>query len=326
MEEEKEFDFGKVISTGSTLLDLAISGTAVRGGGIPGGILVEIFGPSGAGKTILLCELAGAIERQGGETYFFDPEARLGKQFAKVFDFHIKEDQYFTPNTVTEVFQHIRKIAPEDTSTITGILTDSLAALSTNMEMDGEDKYGMRRAKEFSEELRKTCRIIKERNLLLVCSNQIRENVGGGLYEAKYKSSGGMGIPFYASLRLQCSNPTKIKKEKTINGGKKISRVIGVETTITVAKSSIDVPHRTAVIPIVFSYGIDNLRQNLQFIKSNSTDKFYTIGGEKLSNDLDKACTMIEDSNLENELKEEVIDTWEAIESSFHKSRKKKIR
>ena len=37
-----------VVSTGSTLLDLAISGGRIRGGGIPTGILMEIFGPSGA--------------------------------------------------------------------------------------------------------------------------------------------------------------------------------------------------------------------------------------------------------------------------------------
>ena len=38
---------GKLVSTGSTLLDLAISGGTYDEGGLPGGILVEIFGPSG---------------------------------------------------------------------------------------------------------------------------------------------------------------------------------------------------------------------------------------------------------------------------------------
>ncbi len=53
--------------------------------------------------------------------------------------------------------------------------------------MDNEDgdKYGMRRAKEFSEELRKTCRILKDKNYLMVCSNQIRDNVDAGLYGQK---------------------------------------------------------------------------------------------------------------------------------------------
>ena len=42
---ELEGDTTIMVSTGSTLLDLAISGGRVRGGGIPGGIMVEIFGP-----------------------------------------------------------------------------------------------------------------------------------------------------------------------------------------------------------------------------------------------------------------------------------------
>ena len=45
--QEYDGDTGKMISTGSTLLDLAISGGRVRGGKIPAGILVEIFGPAG---------------------------------------------------------------------------------------------------------------------------------------------------------------------------------------------------------------------------------------------------------------------------------------
>ena len=42
---EYDGNFGTVISTGCTLLDFAISGGRVRGGGLPGGILVEAFGP-----------------------------------------------------------------------------------------------------------------------------------------------------------------------------------------------------------------------------------------------------------------------------------------
>lgn len=82
---EYDGSIGTVISTGSTLLDLAISGGRVRGGGIPGGIFVEAFGPPSSGKTVLLCEIAGAIQRQGGEVMFYDPEARLNKKFAEVF-------------------------------------------------------------------------------------------------------------------------------------------------------------------------------------------------------------------------------------------------
>ena len=47
----RKINMEQVLSTGSTLLDLAISGKRVRGGGVPGGVLMEIFGI----KLIFLC-------------------------------------------------------------------------------------------------------------------------------------------------------------------------------------------------------------------------------------------------------------------------------
>ena len=49
-----EGDFGAVVSTGSTLLDLAISGGRVRGGGVPSGILMEVYGQPGT-KNFYTC-------------------------------------------------------------------------------------------------------------------------------------------------------------------------------------------------------------------------------------------------------------------------------
>ena len=58
--------FDKVVSTQCTLLDLAISGDKVRGGGIPGGVLVETFGASGTGKSALLASICASAQRRGG--------------------------------------------------------------------------------------------------------------------------------------------------------------------------------------------------------------------------------------------------------------------
>ena len=101
-----------MISTGSTLLDLAITGGRVHGGGLPGGILVEIYGPKGCGKTVLLCEIGGAVQRQGGEVLFGDPEARLNKQFAKIFDLDADSMDYRMPDKVPELFGAVREWEP----------------------------------------------------------------------------------------------------------------------------------------------------------------------------------------------------------------------
>jgi len=328
--EAEEFDgtTAKMISTGSTLLDLAITGGRVRGGGMPGGILVEVFGPSGSGKTVLLCELAGAMQRRGGQVMFNDPEARLNKQFARQFDLDTTEIDYSTPDTVPQVFSAVRKWEPEPKNEIHGVFADSLAALSTGLEMDNDegDKMGMRRAKEFSEELRKTCRIITQKNLLMVCSNQIRQNAGAGQFEPKYKSPGGEATGFYASLRLRTYQPEKIWKELTV-AGKKTKRVIGVRTQVEVFKSTIWKPYRTAPLTILFDYGVDDVRQNLQFIKDYTKATIYTIGSfSDLDKSMDKSIEIVETEGWEDKLRETVIDLWEEIEGKFDSNRKTKQR
>lgn len=316
-----------MISTGSTLLDLAISGGRIKGGGIPGGVLVEIFGPSGTGKTVLLCEIAGAIQRQGGAIMFHDPEARLNKQFAQMFDLKTSEMDYSTPDTIPEVFSTVREWEPKSTKKINGVFADSLAALSTELEMENKDgdKMGMRRAKEFSEELRKTCRILTEKNLLMVCSNQVRVNMDAGPYGQKYISPGGESIGFYSSLRLRALKPEKIQQEITV-AGKKVKKPIGIHTTFEVHKSSIWKPYRSAPVTILFDYGIDDVRENLQYIKDYTNNTVYTCQGEKLSTSMEQAISMIEKEKLETILKKEVVTLWEEIEAKFSQKRKSKDR
>jgi len=318
-------DIGTVISTGSTLLDLSISGGRVRGGGIPGGVLVEIFGPSGTGKTVLLSELAGDVQRKKGQVMFHDPEARLNKQFARMFGLDTNTMDYSNPNTVPEIFSAVRNWTPNSKGKINGVFADSLAALSTDMEMEQEDKMGMRRAKEFSEQLRKTCRVLAQKNYLMVCSNQIRQSMDQ--FGPKHKSPGGEAIGFYSSLRLRTMFTTSPKIRKKAHIAKReVKRVVGVNIEVEVFKSSVWCPHHIAPVTILFDYGIDDVRQNLQFIKDHTRNTMYTLGENKLDVSMEKSISMIEEGNLEQELREQVIDLWERIESKFRSERKTKIR
>jgi len=315
-----------ITSTGSTELDLSISGGVVRGGGVPAGILMEVFGPNSSGKTVLLMEMAGTVQRNGGESHFNDPEGRLDKMFAKQFDFHVDPKCIDQPDTVTEVFKHINKWEPKNLEFVNGVFTDSLAALSTNLEMDNEegDKMGMRRAKEFSEGLRKACRLIKRKNYIMVCSNQIRDNDNG--YGEQFSVPGGKAVGFYASVRLRFYPPEKLKsKEKTI-GKKQVVKVIGTKVKVEVYKNSTDVAYRTATIYLINGYGIDDIRANLQYIKDYTTNKTYTVNGVNMGISMDEAIAKVEKEGLEKELKEQVIDLWETIESKFKMERKKKQR
>ncbi len=257
---------------------------------------------------------------------FHDPEARLNKQFAAMFGLVPEDIEYTQPNTIPEVFNSARLWMPAveegREAPLCGIFADSLAALSTDLEL-GEtgDKMGMRRAKEFSEELRKTCRIITQQDVLMVCSNQIRQNLDAGPYGQRYKSPGGEALGFYSSLRLRCKPPQKIKVERSIKG-KKHERVLGVKTEVEVFKSSVWKPFHTAEVYILFDYGIDDLRANLRFLKTTSGDTKYKVGNVELGKALDKAIKTVEEEGLEQQLKDEVIKLWNEVEEKFAEKRK----
>lgn len=311
------------LSTGSTLLDLAISSGRKHGGGVPGGIFVEIYGRSGSGKTSILSELCGSSQASGGSVRFEDPEARLDKEYAETYGVDIPPDAYFQPNTVSEMFKHFTDWTPKNNEAINVFAADSLAALSTELEMEKGDKMGMRRAKEFSTEFRKHCRTINANGWIMACSNQVRQGDFGDV------TPGGKAAEFYASLRISVNQVRKLFKEKNMNvdgkKGKAIKRAFGIESKCIVTKSSIDKPYRDVPIYIVFDYGIDDIRGNLQWIKDTLGLAKYKAVDKEYSR-MDQAIDWIEKKGLEETLRDQVIALWAEVEAKFVHKRKKKTR
>lgn len=321
-------EWQRTLSTGSTLLDLAISSGRKRGGGVPGGILMEVYGRSGSGKTSILSELCGSAQAKGGDIMFQDPEARLDEEYSKTYGVNVPKDCYYQPNTVTEMFENFDKWKPQEVH-MNVMAADSLAALSTDLEMKKGDKMGMRRAKEFSTEFRKKCRLINERQWIIACSNQVRQGDFGDV------TPGGKATEFYASLRISVNQKEKLYKEKTIvwrdeegvetSKSKAIKRAYGILSTAIVTKSSIGKPYRDVPIYIVFDYGIDNVRGNLQWLKDTlGLTQYRAI--DKSYGPIDQAIAWIEKNDYEDALEQEVIDLWEEVEKKFEQNRKPKNR
>jgi RecA/RadA recombinase len=322
-----------VVSTGSTLLDLCISGKLRRGGGIPGGVLMEIFGRSQSGKTAILAEILASVQSHGGEAEVEDPEGRIDQEYTRTYGMNIEERySYSRPDTVEEIFTNAQKWKPKNPDVINARGTDSLAALTTSLEMsDKGDKMGMRRGKEFSAGFRKTARLIVNNNWLWVCTNQVRQGDYGET------TPGGMATAFYASIRVKLQQKGKIEKtitlgsieegstEKKKKSTVEIEKVIGIETEATVTKS-IDDPYRSATIYILFGYGIDDIRGNLQYIKDMTNNSMYECPDGKTYQSMDASIKWVEKEQLEKALRERTIDLWETIEAKFNLNRTKKQR
>ena len=310
------------VSTGSTLLDLAISGGRVRGGGIPGGIMMEIFGVSGCGKTALMVEIGASIQNKGGVVDIIDPEARLDKEYARIYGLELPKDRYHRMDLVEEVFDFIKEWKPENPKVVNMIGADSIAALSTALEMGEGDKRGQKKAKDLHSGCRTSARTISQANKLIVFTNQQLE----GEYGAT--TSGGKAVGFYSSLRLQVKNKGRIDKEKGYTHDTKkviVKKSVGIESEVLVVKSSVDDLYRTAPLYIMSGIGIDDIRGNLQWLKEKTGNTKYDCFNKDYVA-LDQAVLYIEQNNMEKELREKVIDVWESIELQFKVDRKKKVR
>lgn len=355
-----EPSFKKVLSTGSTLLDLAISGLRVKGGGLPGGIMVEIYGPSGAGKTAIMAETCGSAQAHGGNINFNDPEGRLDQEYSEIYGVNIDEIFYTQPDTVVEAFNELNKflkgnIREKEMDPINVCATDSIAALTTALEMsDDRDKMGMKKAKDLSQETRRSARLIAQSGNVVMFSNQVREG-----QEGQEVTPGGKAIGYFASLRMRIRMVKKIertmkialsqeaekedapaaeettrtklargmKKEKTEKGSpKEITKVLGIMSEVEITKSSVDHPHRKALILVRFGYGIDDIGANLQYLKDMKNGSMYVIPDGKSYIGLEQATLAVEEKGLAQELKQEVIELWEKVENAFQSPRKPKQR
>ena len=317
-------NFEHCVSTGSTLLDLIISGGRHKGGGIPGGIILEIFGPTSLGKTAILSEIVASAQSRGDNTRFLDPEARLDHEYSRIYGVDLDKADYHRPDTVKQVFDIIYGWNPEPApiGACNVIATDGLAALSSELEMSekGDKMAGRRIAKDFNEGLRKTCRIIRNNDWLIANTNQVRTSDYGET------TPGGKGIPFFSSLRIKVAKARENLITKKVKFyGKDQEQTIGIRTVCEVVKSSVDVPYRKCDIYILFNYGIDDIRGNLQYVKTVTGASTYD-GITKQYQAIRQAIRHIEKEGLQKELKEKTIKLWEELDEKFKEQRQPKQR
>ena len=331
IDRDKPITFERTLSTGSTLLDLAISGERIRGGGVPGGIFMEIFGPESVGKTAILAEMIASSQSRGGEASLKDPEGRFSAEHARIYGVDLPACDYSRPDTVELLWEQYGEWKPKGEG-IHLYATDSIAALSTDMEMAKDDEFGARRAAVFSKGFRKHGRHLANEEHLFVMNNQIRDQIGMGPADV---TPGGRAIRFYSSLRLKMTRgypAWKVVRKARLPSGKEAELQVGIISNVKVIKNSLAHPYREALIYITLGYGIDDVRANLQWFKDTTGNKSYGFDKATTAQSLEGAILKVEgvegDTNTyrDSELREQVIDLWSEIQELFKVKRRPKQR
>ena len=138
-------DIDDFISTGSSILDLAISNRP--DGGIAVGRITEINGLSSTGKSLLGAHVLAETQKKGGVAVYIDTETSVSREFLEAIGCDVGNLLYLHIETVEEIFQAIEdiilKIRESAKDKHVTILVDSLAAASTKVEMEADyDKDG----------------------------------------------------------------------------------------------------------------------------------------------------------------------------------------
>ena len=265
------------ISTGSTILDLAVSNKP--DGGLAAGRITEINGLEGSGKSLIGAHALAATQKKGGLAVYIDTESAVSSEFLQAIGIDTENMLYVHLETVEEIFDTIEtivtKIRESDKDKLVTILVDSLAAASTKVEMDSDfDKDGWATAKAIviSKAMRKITQLIARQRVCLIFTNQLRQKLGV-MFGDPWTTSGGKALPFHSSTRIRLKNVGQIKDTK--------KNTIGIKIRAQVIKNRLGPPLRSADFSLYFDKGIDDFGSWLEVLKGHKLIKqagaWYTL-------------------------------------------------
>ena len=262
-------DVKDFISTGSTMLDLAISNKS--NGGIAVGRITELNGLESSGKSLIGAHILAETQKKGGVAVYIDTETAVSTEFLEAIGLDVESMLYLHLETVEDIFSAIEeivaKVRESDKDRLVTILVDSLAAATTKVELEAEfDKDGWATSKAIilSKAMRKITQMIGRQKIALVFTNQLRKKLGV-MFGDPWTTSGGKALPFHASTRIRLKNVGQIKDKK--------NNTIGMKMRAQVIKNRLGPPMRHADFELYFETGIDNEGSWLQMMKAHKLVK-----------------------------------------------------
>lgn len=347
------FSKDDLLSTGCTLVDLALSGDLL--GGIIKGHYYYFVGDSESGKSFfVLTMLAAACNNVNFDDYdiiYDDVERGALMDLEKFFGSKLagrirppsgtKDDPIYS-NLVEEFYFNIDDAFNRKRPFI--YVLDSQDALDsmynekkfkelkTSMRVNSAKKakgsMGDGKAKFHSQRIRSVVTKLEETGSILVIVNQTRDVINESPMQRgpKTKASGGHAVRFYASTQLW-TTPGKLI-EKQVRG---VKRQIGVWIRVKTKKNRISGKHWNVEVPIYWSVGIDDVGANMQFLLDNkhwTQDKSGRIAQEDfdgVSGDFEDVVRQIEENDLESDLRDIVQEVFRDIEQRSAVVRKKRF-
>ncbi len=288
-EEETPTDLTEWVSTGSTLLDLAISNRP--NGGFPVGRIIELQGMEASGKSLVMAHVLANTQKKGGLAVYIDTENALSEDFLKAIGVNVNDMLYLPLETIEDIFEAVENIIEtirkSSKDRLVTIVIDSVSAATTKVEQEADfekDGWATTKAILMSKAMRKITNTIGKQRVLLLCASQLREKMGV-MFGEKLTTSGGKALGFHASCRVRLKGIGKLK-----SGTGATEQIVGVQVQAQVIKNRMGPPFKKAVFDVYFNSGIDDINSWLKLMKEYGLVKgsgaYYTLVNEETGEEM----------------------------------------
>lgn len=301
------------IPTGSMTLDMALGI-----GGVPRGRIVEIYGPESSGKTTVALSIVAQAQKAGGEAAFIDVEHALDPVYAQALGVNINDLLVSQPDSGEQALEIAEALIRS--GAIDVIVLDSIAAMTTRAEIDGEmgDLHVGQLARLMSQAMRKLTAAISKSNCVAIFINQIREKIGV-MYGNPETTPGGRALKFYSSVRIE------VRKGEVIKSG---TDIIGANTRCKIVKNKVAPPFKECDFDLMYGTGISrtgevlDLAVELEIIKKGGS--WFSYKDQKLGQGRDNVKELLQnDENLMKEIEEQILARKDELTAAASKKSKK---
>lgn len=226
------------------------------GGGLPFGKILEIFGEESAGKSLLATDFARTTQALGGIVLWVDAEASYDLHWSELNGLDNDKVILYTETAIENISDWVQDMCLywrnklRNNQPIT-LVIDSIASLDCLDNIDSRQTEGKaemgNRAKAIYKFFRIRNQMFSELGISVICINQLRDKVNGGMFQDPNTTPGGKALQFYASIRLGIFRGKQIKEK--ING---IEERVGNNVSLRIIKNKTSAPKPTLSTHVYF--------------------------------------------------------------------------